>query len=272
MHMVGSDIIRRAQEIAHRIREDGYVASTCDDAFDHTTRMDDRQLRRPRQHINREATVVGPCGGDLGGTVPHDDKFEVFDKAMTSLQYNFSEAFAAERNVSDARFSGLETVLVQHAEETAARLNDMSGVIQAAVEERIADLSCGIAKIEAQFDSLEVVQFQANEPEDYYTDFAQLRFLIERKLQYVEKLAEQTQEAFERSAIKMGEEWKFVPSALARDFPLGFMDDLQPKITTTQLDLHRRIAHLEDAMVSVRAQKSPTTENSDLLQEQGQPP
>lgn len=60
-----------------------------------------------------------------------------------------------------------------------------------------------------------------------------MRLLTVRKLQYVGNLAEQTQEAFERSAIRMGEEWSFVRAPLARDFPQGALRELELKIATT---------------------------------------
>lgn len=68
---------------------------------------------------------------------------------------------------------------------------------------------------------------------------------VENMSQYAEHVAERTQEALEKSAKRIGEEWKFVREGLASTYPPTALLDLERKFATTQLDLHSRLGRLE---------------------------
>lgn len=66
---------------------------------------------------------------------------------------------------------------------------------------------------------------------------------MRKKLEYVERLAEQTQEAFERSAIRVGAEWNNVREQL-----VGALPALEHRVATALLDLRSRLSQVEVAV------------------------
>lgn len=81
--------------------------------------------------------------------------------------------------------------------------------------------------------------FESDDDADSIDRSEQMR----NKFDYVERLAEQTQEAFERRAIRIVAEWKHFREQLA-----GALPALENRVATALLDLRSRLSQIEAAV------------------------
>lgn len=83
-----------------------------------------------------------------------DEHLSTLEKRIANMEANLFEAMLSERQVLDQRSRRFEAILEQHGEETSAKLNDMSGVIQHEVETRLSKIRDLIEGVSAKVDEL----------------------------------------------------------------------------------------------------------------------
>lgn len=69
---------------------------------------------------------------------------------------------------------------------------------------------------------------------------------INKVERYAERVADQTQEALEKTANRMGAEWKFVRADLVATADKLNFERSERRFATAALDLHRRLCQVEE--------------------------